>query len=122
MDQPVLVRAVGKLAQAGEQAGLSVEDMIRILNADVSLETLLDLIERGGTKSHGELDHAVSASSCAPFIHRIAIQMSAQGRFLICLDCQLHFEFLSGTPYLAVAHEFVSQPCVGHARDDKHSN
>jgi hypothetical protein len=46
MQQPVLVRAVEKLAQAGEQAGLSVEDMIRILNAGISVETLLDLIGR----------------------------------------------------------------------------
>jgi hypothetical protein len=47
MDQPELVRAVGKLAQAGEQVGLSLEDMIRILNAGVSVKSLLDLIERG---------------------------------------------------------------------------
>ena len=53
----------------------------------------------------------MSATICAPFIHRIAIQMSAQGRFLICLDCQLHFEFPSGTPYLTVARQFESQSC-----------
>ena len=45
MPQPVLTRAVEKLALAGEQAGLSVEEMIRILNAGVSVESLLDLIE-----------------------------------------------------------------------------
>ena len=56
MPQPALVQAVEKLAQAGEQAGLSVEDMIRILNAGVSVEILLDLIiERSLKPSEREL-------------------------------------------------------------------
>jgi hypothetical protein len=54
MPQPILVRAVEKLARAGEQAGMSVEDMIRILNAGVSVETLLELIERGFRPSSAE--------------------------------------------------------------------
>jgi hypothetical protein len=45
MERPVLRRAVEKLAQAGEQAGLSVEEMIRILNAGVSVESLVALVE-----------------------------------------------------------------------------
>ena len=44
LEQPVLLRAVGKLADAGERAGLSVEEMIRILNAGVTVENLLELI------------------------------------------------------------------------------
>ena len=44
MPQSVLAQAIEKLARAGEQAGMSVEDMIRILDAGVSVETLLDLI------------------------------------------------------------------------------
>jgi len=39
-----LVTAIGKLAVAGEQAGLSVEQMIQLLNDGFSVETLLDLI------------------------------------------------------------------------------
>jgi hypothetical protein len=54
MPQPILVRAVEKLARAGEQAGMSVEDMIRILNAGVSVETLLELIERSLRPSRAE--------------------------------------------------------------------
>jgi hypothetical protein len=46
MQQPTLIRAVEKLAQAGEQAGFSVEDLIRMLNAGLTVETLLDIIER----------------------------------------------------------------------------
>jgi hypothetical protein len=46
MQQPTLVRAVERLAQAGEKAGFSVEDMIQILNAGVSVEALLDIIAR----------------------------------------------------------------------------
>ena len=36
--------AIEKLAIAGEQAGLSVEQMICLLNAGLSVATLLDLI------------------------------------------------------------------------------
>jgi hypothetical protein len=46
MPQAVLTRAIEKLASAGEQAGISVADMIRILQAGVSVEALVDLIER----------------------------------------------------------------------------
>jgi hypothetical protein len=59
MERPLLVRAVEKLARAGEQAGLSVEDMIRILNAGVSVECLLDLIEQG---LHSSQKEAASAA------------------------------------------------------------
>jgi hypothetical protein len=39
------VQAVYKLAMAGEQAGFTLEQMIQILNAGVSVETLLNWIE-----------------------------------------------------------------------------
>ncbi|HWY52977.1 MAG TPA: hypothetical protein VNZ03_00835 [Terriglobales bacterium] len=54
MQQPVLDRTIEKLAQAAEQAGLSIEDLIRILNAGVSVERLLDLIGRGLQASQDE--------------------------------------------------------------------
>jgi hypothetical protein len=44
MERPSLVRAVSKLAVAGEQAGFSVEQMIELLDNGLSVETLLDLI------------------------------------------------------------------------------
>ena len=40
-----LYTAICKLAIAGEQAGLSIENMIGLLNAGVSIETLVDIIE-----------------------------------------------------------------------------
>jgi hypothetical protein len=46
MQQPVLDQTLDKLARAAERAGLSVGDMIRILNAGISVESLLALIER----------------------------------------------------------------------------
>jgi hypothetical protein len=46
MQRATLARAVERFAVAGEEAGLSVELMIQILNAGVSVETLLDLIDR----------------------------------------------------------------------------
>lgn len=39
-----LVTAIGKLAIAGEQAGLSIEQMIQLLNDGLKVETLVDLI------------------------------------------------------------------------------
>ena len=44
MENPSLLRAVGKLAIAGEQAGFTLEQMIELLNEGVSVETLLELI------------------------------------------------------------------------------
>jgi hypothetical protein len=44
LEKPALLRAVAKLAIAGEQAGFSLEQMIDLLNAGLSVETLLDLI------------------------------------------------------------------------------
>ena len=46
MESDPLRKSIHKLAMAGEQAGLSVEDMIVLLNAGVTVETLLCLIER----------------------------------------------------------------------------
>jgi len=45
MEKPSVIRAVYKLSVAGEQAGFSLEQMILLLNAGVSVETLLHLIE-----------------------------------------------------------------------------
>lgn len=44
MARASLMIAIGKLAIAGEQAGFTVEQMIDLLNAGMSVETLLDLI------------------------------------------------------------------------------
>ena len=46
-NQAVLVRAIEKLAWAGEQAGFSVEEMINLLDTGVSVETLLNLVCQG---------------------------------------------------------------------------
>jgi hypothetical protein len=44
MDHPALLSAVDKLAIAGERAGFSTEQMIRLLNAGFSVDDLLQLI------------------------------------------------------------------------------
>ena len=44
MAKPSLIKAIEKLAVAGEQAGFSVEQMIAMLNSGVNVETLLELI------------------------------------------------------------------------------
>ena len=45
MQRSSIAQSVYKLAIAGEQAGFSVERMIQMLNAGITVETLLDLIE-----------------------------------------------------------------------------
>jgi hypothetical protein len=40
---------------AGEQAGFTVEQMIRLLNAGITVETLLDIIERRLSESGPEV-------------------------------------------------------------------
>ena len=45
MRRSSIAQSVYKLAIAGEQAGFSVVGMIQMLNAGITVETLLDLIE-----------------------------------------------------------------------------
>lgn len=45
MATPSIATSVFKLALAGEQAGFTVEQMIQLLNAGVTVDTLLQLIE-----------------------------------------------------------------------------
>jgi len=45
MQQNHLERAVQELARAGEQAGISVVDMILMLDSGVNVKTLIDLVE-----------------------------------------------------------------------------
>ena len=45
MEKPSVIMAVYKLCVAGEQAGFSVEQMIQMLKAGITVETLLHLIE-----------------------------------------------------------------------------
>lgn len=45
MATPTLQQSIFKLAMAGEQAGFTVEQMIQMLNAGVTIEGLLRLIE-----------------------------------------------------------------------------
>jgi hypothetical protein len=56
MEHPILARAIQKLAVAGERAGFTVEQMIQILNAGVSVEALLDIIERNLQAPRGYTD------------------------------------------------------------------
>jgi hypothetical protein len=44
MARASLMIAIGKLAAAGEQAGFTLEQMIELLNAGMSVESLVDLI------------------------------------------------------------------------------
>jgi hypothetical protein len=46
MQHPVLARAIERLVAAGEQAGISVEQMILILNSGVRVEDLLQIIDK----------------------------------------------------------------------------
>ena len=52
--------AIERLVQAGAQVGFSVQDLIRMLNGGMSLESLLDLIEIRMTATCG---HAQSLTA-----------------------------------------------------------
>ena len=45
MQRPSTAQAVYKLTIAGEQAGFSIEEMIQMLKAGITVEALLQLIE-----------------------------------------------------------------------------
>jgi hypothetical protein len=59
----------------------------------------------------GELEYAMSAINSTPLPHRIAVLMSAAGRFLVCKNCQLSFEFPAGVHYDTIAKQFESHSC-----------
>jgi hypothetical protein len=64
MATPSVAASVFKLALAGEQAGFSIEQMIELLNAGVSVGSLLTLIERNFSHApllSGEPDHVSSS-------------------------------------------------------------
>lgn len=44
MEKPKLVSGIAKLATAGQQAGFTLEQMIQLLNAGLTVESLLELI------------------------------------------------------------------------------
>lgn len=68
-----LVNSIDKLAVAAEHAGLSVEQMIQLLNGGLAVKTLLELI----TWRLTELASPISAPCCSarwvaePVIHEI---------------------------------------------------
>jgi hypothetical protein len=43
--------------------------------------------------------------------HRIAILMSAEGRFLECQNCRVRVRFVAGSHYEAIAKQFESRSC-----------
>jgi hypothetical protein len=62
MEQPSYLHAVQQLAVAGEQAGVSVDEMIQLLGSGSSLDSVVDLImQRLDTPS------APTAKDEAPF-------------------------------------------------------
>ena len=54
MENSTLVSSVDKLAIAGERAGFTVEQLIRLLNAGLSVDSLLQVISR----RLNEVDHS----------------------------------------------------------------
>jgi hypothetical protein len=74
MQRPSTAETVYKLAIAGEQAGFTLEQMIQILNAGVSVETLLNWIEwrLGQLAARGSPGESLAFSSSAsqPMLRR----------------------------------------------------
>jgi hypothetical protein len=52
-----------------------------------------------------------TASSVVCPSHRIAIVMSARGRFLECRHCLLRIQFAAGSRYEVIVKQFESHSC-----------
>jgi len=63
VENPLVLGAVGKLLDAGEKAGFSADEMIRLLNSSLGTENLLELISRrlGGGELEPKPDTAHSS-------------------------------------------------------------
>jgi len=59
----------------------------------------------------GELKYAMSASISTPLPHHIGIVVCAEGRLLMCTQCELSFEFPDGKHYRTIAKQFESHLC-----------
>jgi hypothetical protein len=69
MKHPILARAIEKLAVAGERAGFTVEQMIQILNAGVSVEACWT--SSSGTFKLPEGTLILRAGSCSGKTNRL---------------------------------------------------
>ena len=59
-----------------------------------------------------ELEDPMSTISSTRPAHRIALRMSATDRFLLCMDCQLQFEYPLGADYDSIMKQFESHSCT----------
>jgi hypothetical protein len=53
----------------------------------------------------------MSASVSTPLPHHIGILVCAEGRLLMCTQCELSFEFPDGKHYHTIAKQFESHLC-----------
>jgi hypothetical protein len=62
----------------------------------------------------GKLDRAVSTPTVtlAQKTHQVGLFLSATGRFLVCKNCHLSFEFPSGANFEITSRQFDSCPCT----------
>jgi lipid-binding SYLF domain-containing protein len=56
MESQIQLKAIRKLAVAGEQAGFTLDQMIQLLNSGMSVVTLLDLIAWRLGPSHSSFE------------------------------------------------------------------
>jgi hypothetical protein len=64
------------------------------------------------------MDYVMSASSSPPPpAHRIAVLLSAEGRFLQYRDCNLTFQFPDGAHFNTVAKQFEPHLCSSASVD-----
>jgi hypothetical protein len=63
MESQIQLKAIRKLAVAGEQAGFTLDQMIQLLNSGMSVVTLLDLIawRLGPSRSSFESSYRVGS-------------------------------------------------------------
>jgi hypothetical protein len=77
---------IERLARAGEQAGFSVEQLIEILNAGVSIGALLDMISY--SLSHKALESYTGAAEVPTSASAPCVAKSAKVIPMDCLECK----------------------------------
>jgi hypothetical protein len=55
-------------------------------------------------------------SASPPPLHRVGILMAPTGRFLVCRDCKLSFEFSEAGQYSVIAKQFELHSCDASGR------
>jgi hypothetical protein len=85
--------------------------LIALRNPNNSVDSSNVAVEEYDEAGRGKLKYVMLVVASTPATHHIGILMSAEGRFLQCINCRLTLKFPPGTHYDKVLQGFESHPC-----------